>query len=179
MSYVLYLDKNENFECTVDVTNASLQNSQVRLVAEAGHINLMFPGEIKNGKATIPIKRLKGLLGENTEGKLRLEVIVEDMFFSPWESDFIVEQHTSVKVQVSEQKINTKPSVQVKVTQPKSIRDSIAVEIASILSEQRITKENIGKYRPRASKVINQYFEKHAEYDQYKANIISEVIRKL
>jgi hypothetical protein len=179
MSYVLYTDKNENFECTVDVTNASLKDSQVRLVAEGENLNLMFPGKIENGKAVIPIKRVKGLLGENTTGKLRLEVIVDDMFFSPWESDFVVEQHTSVKVQVTEQKTTSKPSVSVKVNQPKSIKDAIAGEIAKKLIEQNISADNIGKYRVKASKTINAYFERHAEYDQYKANIISEVIRKL
>jgi hypothetical protein len=179
MSYVLYLDKNENFECTVDVTNASLKGSMVRLVAESENLNVMFTGKIENGKASIPIKRLKGILGENTSGKLRLEVIVDDMFFSPWESDFIVEQHTSVKVQVTEQKVSSKPSVNVKVSQPKSIKDSIAAEIAAVLSEQNITQQNIGKHRNRVSNTINSYFEKHSEYNQYKPNIISEVVRKL
>lgn len=178
MSYVLYLDKNENFECTVDVTNASLKDSKVRLVAESDNLNLMFVGKIENGKCSIPIKRLKGLLGENVSGKLRLEVIVDDMFFSPWESDFTVEQHTSVKVQVSEQKTSTKPKVNVTV-RPISIRDAIATEIVSMLSEQNITKHNIGTRRNSAKKTINAYFDRHVEYEQYKSNIISEVIRKL
>lgn len=179
MSYILYTDKNENFECTVDVTNASLKNSQVRLVAESENFNLMFPGKIEDGKALISIKKVRGLLDEHTTGKLRLEVIVDDMFFSPWESDFIVEQHTSVKVQVSEQRTSAKPNVSVTVRPAQSIKDVIASEIVKKLVEQNITVDNLSKNKPKASKIINTYFKHHAEYNQYKANIISEVVRKL
>lgn len=116
MPYKLYTDRNENFECEVAVKNASLKGSMARLVAESAEgVNLVFFGKIENGKCNIPIRRLKGLLDENTRGKMHLEIIVEDVYFSPWEDDFIVEAHTSVQVKVTEQKHPTKPIVEVRV----------------------------------------------------------------
>ena len=115
--YKLYLDKPESFECDVAVKNASLKGSVARLVVEsADGVNLVFNGKIDGGKCVVPVRRLKGLLDENIRGNMFLEVIVEDTYFKPWTSDFVVEEHTSVKVKISEQKeSSTKPSVQVRV----------------------------------------------------------------
>lgn len=118
--YKLYTDKNESFTADVSVKNASLKNSVARLIVESDdNVNLVFNGTIVDGKCTIPIKRLKGLLDENTHGKMHLEIIVEDVYFKPWESDFSVEEHTSMKVMVQEQKEDTrKPLIEVKVDDP-------------------------------------------------------------
>lgn len=102
MAYQLYLDKAENFECEVAVKNASLKEAFARMVVECGDLTLMFPGVLKEGKCHVPIRRLKGLLDENSKGKMHLEIIVEDTYFKPWEDNFQVEQHTAVKVQVHE-----------------------------------------------------------------------------
>lgn len=181
MSYVLYLDKNENFECSVDVTNASLKNSTARLVVESNDLNLLFPGRIENGQCIIPIKKLKGLIGENETGTIRLEVIVEDMFFSPWKSEFIVEQHTSVKVKVNEQKEVSKPAVTVRVneTRQQSAKKIVIGDIVKLLNEQRITRQNIAKRLPDARKVIHNYFAKNDQYNKYKMDIISEIVKEL
>src|SRR5258706_2299574 len=115
MSYKLYTDKAENFECEVSVKNASLKNSMARLIIEsAGGPNFVFNGKIEGGKCVVPIHRLKGLLDENTTGNMHLEVIVEDTYFKPWSSDFVVEEYTSVKVKVNESKQSTKPTITVK-----------------------------------------------------------------
>lgn len=115
--YKLYVDKNESFECDVAVKNASLKGSVARLVVEsADGVNLVFNGKIEGGKCVVPVRRLKGLLDENVKGNMFLEVIVEDTYFKPWQSEFVVEEHTSVKVKINEQKeSSTKPSVQVRV----------------------------------------------------------------
>ena len=60
MPYKLYLDKNELFECDIQIKNASLKNSMARLVVESAEgINLVFNGKIENGKCNVPIRRLK------------------------------------------------------------------------------------------------------------------------
>lgn len=120
--YKLYTDKNENFIADVSVKNASLKNSIARLVVETPQVNLVFKGTIEEQKCVIPIKKLKGLLEENANGKMYLEIIVEDVYFKPWESEFVVEEHTSMKVVVQEQKEETsKPIVEVKVTEKEPI----------------------------------------------------------
>lgn len=85
MPYKLYTDKQEVFECEVAVKNASLKNSVARLVVESENLDLVFKGKINDGKCIVPIRKLKGILDENTKGNMSLEVIVEDTYFKPWE----------------------------------------------------------------------------------------------
>ena len=84
--YKLFTDKTELFECSISLQGASLNKSKARLVVETQDYSLLFNGTIsKGGKCEIPIRKLKGLIDENTTGNIRLEVIAEDTFFTPWE----------------------------------------------------------------------------------------------
>lgn len=187
--YKLFVDRNENFECEVTVKNASLKSSIARLMIESDHINLVFNGKIENGKCIIPIKRLKGILDENTRGKMHLEVIVEDTYFNPWQSDFIVEEHTSVKVQVNEQKeTSNKPLVEVKISKTKNpplstpIKNSrmkqstfslmAAKEIVSLCERFGINKKNIVTNKSSFKKIIKEYFISNKEYNKNKKEIL-------
>ena len=105
MSYKLYTDKQENFECQIYLEGTSLSKSQARLVVESGDLNIMFNGEIdKNGKCTVPIKKLRGLLDENTTGRIKLEVIAEDTYFQPWQSEFVVDTAKKIKVEIKDER---------------------------------------------------------------------------
>ena len=87
--YKLYTDKIENFEAKIKLEGASLKKSKARLVVEADGFDVMFKGTISDsGNVKIPVKRLKGLIDESTKGSIRLEVIAEDTYFVPWESEF-------------------------------------------------------------------------------------------
>ena len=102
--YTLYTDKQELFECSISLEGASVKNSQARLIVESDNLNLLFKGTIdSSGKCTVPIKKLKNLLEESTKGKIRLEVIADDTYFTPWESDFEVETARKVTVEVKSQ----------------------------------------------------------------------------
>ncbi len=99
MAYKLYTDKQETFECDLFLEGADLKQSSARILVETKDLTLLFPGEInEDGNCKVPIKKLKGLLGEKTEGNIKLEVIAEDTLIEPWQSEFIVE--TSKKVTV-------------------------------------------------------------------------------
>jgi len=99
--YTLYTDKQKNFECSISLEGASIKNSQARLIIEADDLNLLFKGTIDStGKCTVPIKKLRNLLEESTTGKIRLEVIAEDTYFTPWESDFEVATAKKLTVEV-------------------------------------------------------------------------------
>ena len=79
--YKLFTDKSELFECDIKLQGASLKKSKARLVVETQDYSLMFNGSIsKGGKCEIPIRKLKGLIDEDTTGNIRLEVIAEDTF---------------------------------------------------------------------------------------------------
>lgn len=190
MSYKLYTDKNEDFECEVSVKNASLKGSMARLIVESEGVNLVFHGKIEGEKCVIPVKRLKGLLDENTKGKMHLEVIVEDTYFKPWESDFVVEEHTSVKAKLVEQKqsshkpiiaVKVKPTVKVvsetKKPTPPVKRKGINVyvpmkEIMNLCEQFDIKKENFQRRKRDFVQLLKEYFKANPEYNYHKESIL-------
>ena len=102
--YKLFTDKTELFECDIKLEGASLKNSQARLIIESSEISLLFKGEItSSGKCKIPVKKLKGLLEENAKGNIKLEVIADDTYFTPWESKFEVDTSKKVTVEIKSQ----------------------------------------------------------------------------
>ena len=136
--YNLYTDKTELFECDISLSGASLKNSKARLVVETDNINLLFNGTIDDsGKCKIPVKKLKGLMDENIKGNVKLEVIAEDTYFIPWESEFKVKASKSITVEVKSQAKkmveSSKPKMKVKVK-----KESNDIEIVNdILSEKQ------------------------------------------
>ena len=183
MPYKLYTDKNDEFSCEISVKNASMKNSIARLVVEADGLCLAFNGKIDGDRCIIPIRRLKGLLEENTRGNMHLEVIVEDTYFTPWKSDFVVEEHTSVKVKVNEEKrVSNKPMVEVKSVFKPKIQSKEAVnisvplkEIASLCERFGIRKRNASKRKSDLSQILKEYFGFNQEYKNHKSAILSKL----
>ena len=194
MSYKLYTDKNESFECEVSVKNASLKNSIARLIVESiDGPTLIFNGKLNGDRCIIPIKRLKGLLDENTRGNMHLEVIVEDTYFKPWQSDFIVEEHTSVKVKVNEQRQSSKPIVRLKTHPilnyvegktsellPSAKRKGINIfvpkkEIAMLCEHFGIRKHNFHKKQKEFVQILKEYFKSNPEYNYHVRTILNRI----
>lgn len=182
MPYTFYTDRAENFECEVSVKNASLKGSIARLVVETSDgLNLVFNGKIENGKCYIPVRRLKGLLDENSKGNVFLEIIVEDTYFKPWKSEFIVEDHTSVKVQVNESKTPAKPVLNVKglPTQRSSSNNTNSLiplyELSQICKRIGIDKSNIKKRKSDFIQLLNEYFNMSPEFVSQKATILKNL----
>ena len=101
--YKLYTDKIENFEAKIKLSGASLKQSFCRLVVESNDWNLVFKGEIDSkGNCKIPIKKLKNVMSDGVTGIMKLEVIADDTYFVPWESEFEVETVKSVQVEVKQ-----------------------------------------------------------------------------
>ena len=112
--YKLYVDRTELFECDIKIEGASLTNSKARLVVETNDYSLMFNGKINHaGKCEIPIRKLKGLIDESSKGNMRLEVIAEDTYFTPWKSEFNIEASKKVTVEIKSQ-THAKPLVETK-----------------------------------------------------------------
>jgi len=102
--YKIYRDKEENFECNISVQGAKLSTSQARLILDHEVCNLVFYGKVsKDGKCVVPLKKMT-YFPEGTIGRIRLEVIVDDTIFTPWEETFIVEGAKKVTVQIKPQK---------------------------------------------------------------------------
>ena len=45
--YKLFTDKTELFECNINISGASLSNTQARLVIETPELTLLFKGEVE------------------------------------------------------------------------------------------------------------------------------------
>ena len=182
--YSLYIDKPTEFTCDVAVKNASTKSALARIVVESGGISLLFEGTIRDGKCNIPINRLKGLLDENSRGKIKLEIIVEDTYFIPWQDEFLTETHTGVKVKINEQKRVIKPTVRVvvKSNKPTILKETRGVnmfvpikEIASICEQFGIKKNNLKRRKKDFTQIIKEYFKMNSKYNNHLKPILSNI----
>ena len=188
--YTLYTDKQEIFECSISLEGASVKNSQARLIVETDHLNLLFKGTInESGKCTIPIKRLKNLIDESSTGQIRLEVIADDTYFTPWESKFNVKTAKKLTVEVATQsnKVSLKesaPTVTVKTTQqpivPKHDNSNMHIaNISKILRRSNININNMQSNKYKLNKIIEAYMQVRQVASTEKTRIIEGIIQTL
>ena len=165
--YKLFTDKAELFECNISLQGASLKKSKARLVVETSDYSLLFNGNIsKSGKCEIPIKKLKGLIDEDTTGNIRLEVIAEDTFFTPWESDFEVDASKKVTVEVKSQStkkpiVETKVKVKVKEEKPTLTEKDHVINLLKLLVKEDINIENISYKRNALNNIVATYLKEN------------------
>ena len=174
--YKLFTDKSELFECDIKLRGASLKKSKARLVVETQDYSLMFNGSISNGgKCEIPIRKLKGLIDEDTTGNIRLEVIAEDTFFTPWESDFEVETSKKVTVEVKSQ-TTKKPIIEAEVKVTTSEQQHV-VNLLKLLINEDINIENISYKRNKLNNIVATYLKENTIKNTEK--VINGVLKKL
>ena len=180
MSYKLYTDKQEIFECNIYLEGASLTKATSRIIVEIQDLKLMFEGTIdKDGNCKVPIKKLRGLVGEDTKGTMKLEVIAEDTYFLPWESDFEVDTAKKIKVEVKQQ---SKPLV--KSSKPKMIVKEVkhpfnpVEKVVNILHKQGVGVSTIYESKKTMIPMLKKYSTKTG-YKRGAKNFIKEVIQKL
>tara|TARA_Y100000401_G_C8319553_1_gene224475 strand:+ start:320 stop:895 length:576 start_codon:yes stop_codon:yes gene_type:complete len=186
--YKLFTDKIENFEARIKLEGASLKKSSARLVVEAENFSLLFKGTIdENGNVNVPVRRLRGLLDENTSGAIRLEVIAEDTFFTPWESTFEVETAKSVTVEVKSQNsepiTETKTSVEIK-SQTEEKKPTISekvhvINIMKMLIKEDISIENLHIKKDRLNNIIAEYIVTKNVEENQKGPVINKLLKVL
>ena len=165
--YKLFTDKTELFECSISLEGASLKKSKARLVVETQDYSLLFDGTIsKGGKCEIPIRKLKGLIDEDTTGNIRLEVIAEDTYFTPWESDFEVDASKKVTVEVKSQTtkkpiVETKVKVKVKNEKPTNTEKEHVVNLLKLLIKEDINIDNISYKRNKLNNIVATYLKEN------------------
>ena len=162
--YKLFTDKSELFECDIKLEGASLSKSKARLVVETSDYSLLFNGNINSsGKCEIPIRKLKGLIDEDTTGNIRLEVIAEDTFFTPWESDFEVETSKKVTVEVKTQ-TTKKPIVEAKVKvkeKPTITEKQHVINLFKLFIKEDINVDNISFKRNELNNIVATYLKEN------------------
>jgi len=181
--YKLYTDKQETFECDLFLEGADLKQSSARIVVESKDLTLMFKGTIdEKGNCKVPIKKLKGLMGENTTGDIKLEVIAEDTLIEPWQSDFVVDTAKKVTVEVKSQK-QSKPQIkestkpQVKVKSVKNYTNPIN-EMVKVLIQNDITINEVLQNKKKIAPILKNYANT-INYQGGTSKFIKEVINKL
>jgi len=199
--YILWVDKVGKFECTVDVKGASTKNAIARLIAETKDLSVVFSGKIESGKCIIPIRKLKGIFESKEVGNIRLEIIVEDTYFTPWQSPFVVETEKSVEVGVADQTADlpSKPLVEVSNIKSENKKDRIiTVENVSVkaapkkksgkfendetalvyaLLKNGINKGNLANKKKLIESVVHEFFSKKKSSNKEK--IVKEAIQIL
>ena len=176
--YKLFTDKAELFECSISLQGASLKKSKARLVVETQDYSLLFNGTIsKSGKCEIPIKKLKGLIDEDTTGNVRLEVIAEDTFFTPWESNFEVKTSKKVTVEVKSPTAS-KPILEAKVKKQITLTEKQhVINLFKLLIKEDINVDNISFKRNELNNIVATYLQENTVKDTDK--VIGGVLKFL
>ena len=180
--YKLYTDKQETFECDLFLEGADLQKSSARIIVESKDLTLMFKGIIdKKGNCKVPIKKLKGLMGENTTGNIKLEVVAEDTLIEPWQADFVVKTAKKIKVEVKSQKktpiIRESQKPAVKIKSVKNHTNPIN-EVVDMLVDNGITINKVLKNKKKIAPILKNYANT-INYRGGTLKFIKEVINKL
>lgn len=177
-SYKFYTDKPILFECKIELEGASLDDTVARLVLETDSHSILFEGAVHSGgRCEIPVKKMKGILPEETTGRLRLEVIAEDTFFQPWESDFIVEQDKKMVVEVKEPK-TSRPKVTAEVKGQTSLQKA-EHGLVTELKKKKITVKTLVENKKLVNQLINEQADKHRLTEAERSSMINRVVKLL
>jgi len=187
--YKLFTDKTELFECNIKLEGASLKKSHARLLieSESEDIALVFKGTITtDGKCKIPVKKLKGLIPENTGGNIKLEVIAEDTYFTPWESKFTVDAAKKITVEVKSQSnenliMESTPKVSVSdINKNVSIHErEHIVKLLRLLIKEDINLNNLSIKKDRLNNLIGTYLQENNIDKKQNTNIIEGLLKGL
>ncbi len=182
--YKLFTDKAELFECDIKIEGTSLSKSTARIVVETADYSLMFNGKLTtDGKCTIPIKKLKGLIDENTKGNMRLEVIAEDTYFIPWKSEFEIDASKKVTVEVrsqSNKKVIKENKVQISNVKQQITQKEVnhVANIMKLLVRENINMKNLHLKKDRLNKIVATYT-KYKPINENKKSVIKGVLKGL
>ena len=182
--YKLFTDKAELFECDIKIEGASLSNSTARLVVETNDYSLMFNGSItSDGKCKVPIKKLKGLIDESSKGNIKLEVIAEDTYFTPWNSQFEIQSSKKVTVEVKSQsnkKVIKENTIQVSNVKQQITKKEVnhVANILKLLVRENINMKNLHLKKDRLNKIVATYT-KYKPINENKKSVIKGVLKGL
>ena len=131
--------------------------------------------------ANVPfLLKIKNLLEESTKGKIRLEVIADDTYFTPWESDFEVETARKVTVEVKTQ-TNKSTIAEAKtgvVVKDIKVGDHVQ-NLSKMLVKENINVHNMASNKVKLNNVIASYLKTNKISNGEKGRIIEGIIQTL
>ena len=194
--YKLFLDKVNNFQCKLELDGASLDKAVARLVIEGKQRSYLYTGKIfESGQCNINIERLNEVFKSGDSGTMRLEIIAEDAYFAPWESDFVVDSAKKVRVEVAmPTKETQKPAIKMsavisnqpekKAVKPTQITEQqkefngIVKSVVAELKKGGIRAENVKNKKSSVTKSLTEAM--LGSSHKHKVNdLISNIIKSL
>lgn len=164
--YIIQLDQHKNFQCQLKIEGASLKNSKVCIVVENDKFDLKFKGKIESdGTVNVPIGKLKGILEENTKGKLYIEVVADDTYFIPYQTEYITE--VARKVEVLSVGENKKPITETFINnEPVKPKVSVThIKESKVFDSQQHAKRIIKKIQTNKYSIFNiKHKKKHSRH---------------
>ena len=185
---LIKISENKNEEALELLRNAKDLDSSVEQFWLT-ELNLLFKGKVdSNGKCVVPIKKLRGLIDESSKGSIKLEVIAEDTYFIPWQSDFEVQQSKKVTVEVVSQNQSKKETIQESTT-PKIVVSGIkedtvtlsekqhVINILKLLIKEDINLNNLSVKKNKLNKIVAEYVSTNPINEA--GNVINNVVKVL
>lgn len=179
--YTIQLDAVKNFECSLKIQGASLKKSKVNLVIESNDLDIRCRGNInENGKVSIPVKKLKGILEEDVSGNMYLEVIADDTYFTPYKTTYKTE--FSKKVAITEDIKITDVSFDEKPTIVADIKESIVDETINNHAANIIIKFNKNKidiFNEKDKTKVNSLIREYVTQNKIEKDIYNQIIETI
>lgn len=165
--FKLYTDKNNTFKCKVVVEGANESTAIARLIIEGESHNLMFDGQLKEGICEVNIGKFKNFDNFKSKGFVKLEVIADDTYFTPWKSEYKIEQSKNVVVEVIEEKETSKALVEVKdisyIDNNPKVEKNTGEEVYSLLIKENVKVDmykslnELLKYNLKAKRLVKGF----------------------
>ena len=144
MPYKLFLDKNNLFECDIQLQGASIKNSFARIIVEGKNHSYIFNGEIdQNGHCSVEMNKLKDIFESDETGTIKLEVVADDVYFSPWEDAYQTDLSKKIEVVVKEQEEPVKPMISVSVKQQPILKETPKQTVKEPVKEPSSSESSI------------------------------------
>ncbi len=183
--YTIQLDTVKNFECSLKIQGASLNKSKVNLVIESNDLDIRCRGSInENGKVSIPVRKLKGILEEEASGNMYLEVIADDTYFTPYKTTYKTEFSRKVSItediKITDVTFDEKPTITTDIKES-MVDDTINNHAANIIIKFNKNKVDIfnEKDKVKVNSLIREYITQNKiEKDMY-TQIIETIITGL
>ena len=188
--YTIQLDQTKNFECNLKIQGASLKKSKINMIIEGDDFDIKLKGAIdSSGKVTIPIKKLKGILDENIKGNMFLEVIAEDTYFTPYQTEYLTE--VSRKVEVisvngkSKESLTESESVDITDSKPKVTISDIKNDDALLIKEhvnrinKNITRSNLNIFKKEDKAKVIKTIQNYLTENKVENSLYNKIMTEL
>ncbi len=183
--YKLFLDKTNTFQCKLELEGASLDKASVRVILEGRNRNYLYEGKITGyGDCIVNLDKLNDIFKAGDSGNMKLEVIAEDAYFSPWESSFEIDASKKVRVEVvTPTETPKKPTIKVEVKQEHKVTQSeefnkLVEFVVNKVKSSGISSDKIKKNKGKLTGKIVEMSEK-CVFKHNPEKVLTEVLRKI